>query len=490
MLIKSRYAVIFLESIDEEYVLKQLAPIAYNLRLSYYQWSITEGLRKSYKEGSYYQTKEPAAMLRMVLELIKPLDASDSRTGLFVFKDFDKYLDDAIVLRLFKDLINKIKNTRNTVVILAPTYKLPTDIEPYSAHIVGGYPSKEEIVEVIYETIEEFKRSNKPVTTVLSDRDAEKITQTLVGLSTQQIRNVLAQCILDDGTLNVNDLHKIELCKKEIFDREGILEFCISEDKGNIANFDNLKRWLSERRGSFSADNPQALPAPKGVLLMGVQGCGKSLAIKVVARELNLALYRLDLSRLYSKYIGETEQNLRKALKTVEKLSPLCLWIDEIEKCFAASGGDIDGGVSQRMLGTFLTWMQERKSNCFIAATANNIYMLPPEFLRKGRFDEIFFVDLPDLELRSNIFRIHLAKRKLNQEKFDCLSLAEKSFGFNGAEIEQAVISALYRASSRKESVSTAHIAEQLESTKPLAVIKREEIEDLRQWARERTVPA
>jgi SpoVK/Ycf46/Vps4 family AAA+-type ATPase len=221
-----------------------------------------------------------------------------------------------------------------------------------------------------------------------------------------------------------------------------------------------------------------------------VQGCGKSLVIKVVARELNLALYRLDLSRLYSKYIGETEQNLRKALQTVEKLSPLCLWIDEIEKCFAASGGDIDGGVSQRMLGTFLTWMQERKSNCFIAATANNIYMLPPEFLRKGRFDEIFFVDLPDLELRANIFRIHLAKRKLDPEKFDCLSLAEKSYGFNGAEIEQAVISALYRASSRKETVSTAYIAEQLESTKPLSIIKREEIEDLRQWAKERTVPA
>jgi len=306
-------------------VLEQLAPIAYNLKLSYYQWSVTEGLRKSYKEGSYYQTKEPAAMLRMVLELIKPVNASDSTAGLFVFKDFDKYLNDVIVLRLFKDLINKIKNTRNTTIILAPTYKLPADIEPYSAHIIGGYPSKEEIIDVINETIDEFRRSNRQVSDILSTSDTEKMAQTLNGLSIQQIRNILAQCILDNNRLSIEDIRKIEMRKKEIFDREGMLEFCISESKSNIANFDNLKRWLAERKGSFASVKQNLLPPPKGVLLMGVQGCGKSLAIKVVARELNLALYRLDLSKLYSKYIGETEQNLRKALKTIEKLSPLCL---------------------------------------------------------------------------------------------------------------------------------------------------------------------
>jgi SpoVK/Ycf46/Vps4 family AAA+-type ATPase len=223
---------------------------------------------------------------------------------------------------------------------------------------------------------------------------------------------------------------------------------------------------------------------------MGVQGCGKSLAIKVIARELNLPLYRLDLTRLYSKYIGQTEENLRRALKIVEKLSPMCLWIDEIEKCFAASSGETDGGVSQRVLGTFLTWMQERKGGCFIAATANNIYMLPPEFLRKGRFDEIFFVDLPDVELRRNIFRIHLIKRALKPEVFDCGLLAEESADFNGAEIEQAVISALYRATGEKETITTGHIIEQLRSTKPLAVIKQEDVAMLRDWAKDRTVPA
>jgi SpoVK/Ycf46/Vps4 family AAA+-type ATPase len=429
-------------------------------------------------------------MLRMVLEIIKLADTSAPNAGLFVFKDFDRYLDDAVVLRLFKDLINKIRNTRNTLVILAPAYKLPPDIEPYAAHIMGGFPDRQEICNVIDETIEEFRRSNKPVISTLNDKEMEEVVRTLKGLSIQQIRNILNKCILDDNRLSVDDLVRIESSKKEIFDREGVLEFCISESRSSIADFDNLKRWLSERKTSFRSDNPFSLPPPKGVLLMGVQGCGKSLAIKMIARELSLTLYRLDLTKLYSKYIGETEQNLRKALKTVEQLSPLCLWIDEIEKCFAASSGEIDGGVSQRIMGTFLTWMQERKPDCFLAATANNIYMLPPEFLRKGRFDEIFFVDLPNVELRENIFRIHLAKRRLDPAKFDCKSLAGKSADFNGAEIEQAVISALYRATSRKEQISTGHIIEQLESTKPLAVVKKEEVEALREWARYRTVPA
>jgi SpoVK/Ycf46/Vps4 family AAA+-type ATPase len=490
LLIKSKYPVIFLESFDEEYVLKQLVQMAQQLGLSFFQWSVTEGLRKGQKEGSYYQTQEPVKMLKTVLELIRPAGVYLSKCGLFVFKDFEKYLENAVVLRLFKDLINRVKNTKDTVIILSPTYHLPPDVETYAAHIVGGFPDRQEIISTINETIEEIRQGSRSVTVSLSGDEAEKIVKAFDGLSIQQIRNILNKCILEDGKLDANDLSGIELAKKEIFDREGVLEFCISEDKSNIADFDNLKRWLSERKYSFHPAKPSSLPPPKGILLMGVQGCGKSLAIKVIARELNLPLYRLDLSRLYSKYIGETEQNLRKALKTVEQLSPLCLWIDEIEKGFAASTGDIDGGVSQRILGTFLTWMQERKSGCFLAATANDVYMLPPEFLRKGRFDEMFFVDLPDLKLREHIFNIHFARRKLDPTRYDCKLLAEKSAGFSGAEIEQAIISALYRATSKKEPISTAHVVEQLESTKPLAVIKSEEIIALRDWAKERTIPA
>jgi SpoVK/Ycf46/Vps4 family AAA+-type ATPase len=319
--------------------------------------------------------------------------------------------------------------------------------------------------------------------------ETQKITQSLKGLSVQQIRNVIHQCFIDDRLIDIKDLRTVESFKKKLFDQEGLLEFCLTEDKENIANFDNLKRWLNERKESFTGTT-SSLPPPRGVLLMGVQGCGKSLSVKALAKELGLPLYRLDTGRLYSQYIGQTEQNLRKALATVDKLSPLCLWIDEIEKGFAASAGESDGGVSQRVLGTFLTWMQERKSTCFLAATANDVYRLPPEFLRKGRFDEIFFVDLPDQEMRMSLFSIHLRKRGLNPETFDCKSFAEKAADFSGAEIEQAIISALYRASSKKEPLSTNHILEQIGLTKPLSLLKQEEISTLREWARERTIPA
>jgi hypothetical protein len=485
LLIKSKYPVIFVESIDEEYVVNQLRQIASQLGLIFYQWSITAGLQRGFKEGPYYQTGDPDKMIKTVLSLIK---SDRSESGLFVLKDFDKHLENSILLRLFKDLMNLIKNTKNTIVIVGPEYKLPKDLEPEAAHIVGGYPDEQEIASVLKGILNELIRDEKGRVSLAVD-EIQKILQALKGLSVQQIRNVIHQCFIDDHLIDIKDLNTIETYKKKLFDQEGLLEFCITEDKENMANFDNLKRWLNERKESFIGAS-SSLPPPRGVLLMGIQGCGKSLSVKAIARELGLPLYRLDIGRLYGQYIGQTEQNLRKALATVDKLSPLCLWIDEIEKGFAASAGESDGGVSQRVLGSFLTWMQERKSKCFLAATANNIYRLPPEFLRKGRFDEIFFVDLPDQGIRMSLFNIHLRKRGLNPERFNCKLLAENAVNFNGAEIEQAVISALYRASSRKEPVSTDLILEQIRSTKPLALLKQEEITFLREWAKERTVPA
>ena len=490
LLIKSKYPVVVFETIDETYTVRELKIIAEQLNLNFYQWSLTDGLKKVDSDGTYYKTKEPVKMLNTVLALIKPSESGEIKPGLFVLKDFEKYLDDVLTLRLFKDVINQIKGTKNTFVILSAEYKLPKDIEADSAHLIGGYPAEDEIKTVIRETVKELKRTNKRIIVSVTVEDFKKITNALKGLSIQQIRNVINQCLLGDNVLNTYDLDAIETYKRKVFDQEGLLEFYLTEDRSNIAGFDNLKRWLSERKECFSSDKNNSLPVPKGLLLMGVQGCGKSLAVKVIARELNLPLYRLDLARLYSKYIGETEQNLRRALMVVEKLSPLCLWIDEIEKGFAASGGDIDGGVSQRILGTFLTWMQERKSNCFLAATANDIYRLPPEFLRKGRFDELFFVDLPDAESKEQLFKIHLQKRGLNPEDFDLKKLVDIAVDFSGAEIEQAIISALYKASSEKEAISTKHIVEEIKSTKPLAVLKEEEITTLRVWAKERTIPA
>jgi hypothetical protein len=490
LLIKSKYPVVCFETVDEIYTIRQLRAIAEQLDLNFYQWSLTDGLRRGDKNGSYYQTKEPVKMLRMVQSLLKPAQDQQTKPGLFVLKDFEKYLEDDLVLRLFKDVVNRIRGTRDTVVIVAAEYKLPKDIQSDSAHLIGGYPIEDEIKAVIRETATELKRTNDQVALSLSDEELNEITNALKGLSVQQIRNVINQCLLADNILDINDLSAIEIYKKKIFDQEGLLEFCLTEDKNNIAGFDNLKRWLMERQDSFAPQRTASLPVPKGLLLMGVQGCGKSLATKVIARELNLPLYRLDSARLYSKYIGETEKNLRTALMIAEKLCPLCLWVDEIEKGFASSGSDIDGGVSQRILGTFLTWMQERKANCFIAATANDIYRLPPEFLRKGRFDEIFFVDLPDEESRERLLNIHLRKRGLKPEDFDLRKIADTTVGFSGAEIEQAIIAALYKATTEKEVISTRHIIEQIKSTKPLSVLKKEEISALRAWAKERTIPA
>jgi SpoVK/Ycf46/Vps4 family AAA+-type ATPase len=490
LLIKSKYPLVCFETVDETYTIRQLREIAEQLSLDFYQWSLTDGLRRGDNDDPYYRTKEPVKMLRMAQYLLKPREAEEVKPGLFVLKDFEKYLDDDLVLRLFKDIINRIKGTRDTFVIVAAEYKLPKDIEPDSAHLIGGYPIEDEIKAVIRETVVELRRTNEKVALSLSDEELNEITNALKGLSIQQIRNVLNQCLLADNILDINDLSAIEIYKKKVFDQEGLLEFYLTEDKNNIAGFDNLKRWLVERKDSFSPQRTTSLPVPRGLLLMGVQGCGKSLATKVIARELNLPLYRLDLARLYSKYIGETEKNLRTALMIAEKLCPICLWIDEIEKGFAASDSDIDGGVSQRILGTFLTWMQERKTDCFIAATANDIYRLPPEFLRKGRFDEIFFVDLPDEESREQLLKIHLKKRGLEPEDFDLKKIVNVTVGFSGAEIEQAIIAAFYRASTEKEPISTKHIVEQIESTKPLSVLKKEEISALRAWAKERTIPA
>src|SRR3989338_5183319 len=346
LLIKSKYPVIYFETIDEIYTIRQLKAIAEQLDLIFNQWSLTDGLRKSDNEGPYYQTKEPIKMLYMVQYLLGPKEDEELKPGLFVLKDFEKYLEDALTLRLFRDIINRTKGTKNTFVIVSAEYKLPKDIEADSAHLIGGYPVEDEIKTVIKETAEELKRTNKKVrvSLSLSDEELSKIANALKGLSIQQIRNVINQCLLADYILDIKDLSIIETYKKKVFDQEGLLEFYLTEDKNNIAGFDNLKRWLIERKGSFSPDKTTSLPVPKGLLLMGVQGCGKSLAIKVIARELNLPLYRLDLGRLYSKYIGETEQNLRKALMVVEKLCPVCLLIDEIEKRVAAPWGDTCGG--------------------------------------------------------------------------------------------------------------------------------------------------
>jgi len=318
----------------------------------------------------------------------------------------------------------------------------------------------------------------------------ELLARNLTGLPEQDVRRLARTAIAEDGALSTTDLPEIMAAKYRLLSRDNGLSFEYDTAKfSDVAGMKKLKSWLNHRKQVFIAETPpKGLDRPKGVLLIGVQGSGKSLTAKAIAGVWGLPLLRLDMGSLFNKFIGETEKNLRDAIKTAETMSPCVLWIDEIEK--GISSGDDTTGTSDRVLGTILTWMAERKQAVFLAITANNIEALPPELIRKGRLDEIFFVDLPDETTRQEIFRIHFNKRDVTPENFDLSRLAKISDGFSGAEIEQAIVSALYAAHAENTPLKQTQVLEELLSTKPLSVVMAEKVEKLRQWARSRTVSA
>jgi SpoVK/Ycf46/Vps4 family AAA+-type ATPase len=324
---------------------------------------------------------------------------------------------------------------------------------------------------------------------VRADSEAvDRLAANLTGVTTSDARQLIRKAIRNDGAITHSDLPEVMKAKYELIGGDGVVSFEYDTAQfSDVAGLENMKRWLEQRRKAFAGDTG-SLDRPKGIMLLGVQGGGKSLAAKAVAGTYGVPLLRLDFGALYDKYYGETEKNLRRALQTAEIMAPCVLWMDEIEKGIAEGGSD--DGLSQRVLGTLLTWMAEQGENVFIVATANNIERLPPELIRKGRMDEIFFVDLPDPEVRREIFNIHLRRRNLAPSGFDLELLAEKSLGFTGAEIEQAIVSSLYAAQAQEANVDTGHLLEELQQTRPLSIVMAEQIEHLRGWAAERTVPA
>ena len=328
----------------------------------------------------------------------------------------------------------------------------------------------------------------------LTPADQDRLLANLQGLTLAESEKLLTRLIVEDGRLDADDITRVAEAKRELVERDGLLEYQPTKQSlDEIADLVHLKEWLEKRR-LFMEDPRRAadfgLEFPRGILLVGVPGCGKSLCAKAVAAAWGLPLVRLDPGALYDKYIGETEQNFRRAVTSADRLAPLVLWIDEIEKAFAAGGGDEDGGTSQRVLGTFLSWLQERRGDVFVVATANDVQRLPAELLRKGRFDETFFVDLPDETTRIAILDIHLRKRKQKPEDFDLALLAREGEGHSGAELEQIVVSALYTAFSAKAQLTTDLLLDELRQMPPIASIARERIAFLRQWAGDRTVPA
>ena len=374
-----------------------------------------------------------------------------------------------------------------TLVLVSHACKLPPEVQRYAARFNLALPSEDELLAIVREEAARWSERNRNRRVRTDNRTLQQVVKNLRGMSHAEARLLARNLICDDGAITQEDLPELNKAKFELLDLDGVLSYehdtARFADVGGLAN---LKRWLGERQRMFFAG--EGVDIPKGMLLVGVQGSGKSLAAKAVAGLWGLPLLRLDFGCLYNKFFGETERNLREALALAEQMSPCVLWVDEIEKGLAS--GDQDGGVSQRVLGTLLTWMAERKSSVFMVATANVIDRLPPELVRKGRFDELFFVDLPEPEIRAEIFRIHLQRRELEPSAFDLTQLAAASDGFSGAEIEQVVVSALYAAQAQQQSVDNGTLLRGIQATSPLSVIMAERLAELRAWARGRTVSA
>ena len=366
---------------------------------------------------------------------------------------------------------------------------MPPELARYSAALQMRLPDEEEILGLIREEARKWSATSGGGRIKTDNLTLQRLVANLKGLTHGEVRRLARGAIVDDGAITESDLPAVNKAKFALMDMEGILTFEYhTETFAGVGGLQHLKNWLGERKQAFLQPGDGGPDSPKGILLLGVQGGGKSLAAKAVAGLWSLPLLRLDMGGLYNKFVGETERNLREALKLAELMAPCVLWLDELEKGMAQA--DADNGTSRRLLGTLLTWMAERKPPVFMVATSNDISGLPPELVRKGRFDEIFFVDLPDDEVRRDIFAIHLDKRELASDGFDLVALAELSEGFSGAEIEQAVVAALYAAAARREPLATEHIAGQITKTNPLSVVMAEKINALRHWARDRAVMA
>jgi hypothetical protein len=468
------------ESGEEERVEDLLRAVAAELRLPLFTWTVTRGLQRIDGQGMIHGTSNPLTLLRHLSTL--------TVEGIFHLKDLQAHLTDPATIRAFKEAAQVFSRNRSIIVMSGEGVSLPGDLARLAVPLHLHLPEHDELKQMLHRVIHSLRAKHR-FEIALGPEGLEDVLRALSGLTLNQARQALAWAILNDGKLSPDDVALLIKRKGEAIQDGGLLEFYPPDENAfELGGFENLKKWLDRARVGFGAEaRALGLTPPRGVLIVGVQGCGKSLAAKVIARMWQQPLLKLDAAGLYDKYVGETEKNLRKALDVAEAIAPSVLWIDEIEKGFAA-GGDADGGVSRRMLGSFLTWMQEREGSVFVAATANDLSALPPEFLRKGRFDEIFFVDLPDASERAAIVRIHLGLRKQDAAAFDLPALAAATEGFSGAEIEQAVIASLYRSLHDKAPLTTTLLLDEVRHTVPLSVSRREDIERIRNSASTRFV--
>lgn len=484
LLIKSRNPIISIETHEETRALQLLSEIARDFNRPLFSWDVIDGLKRYELSDDFdalADTHEPEEMLKHILSAHRP--------SIYVLCDFHPYTEDAPqIVRLLKEIVIKHSELGHTIVFVSHELNIPKDIQRFVSRFNMALPDKAQLDRLIRREAQVWSRRNgQKVRT--DSKTLKRLINNLQGLTLTDARRLIRNVISDDGAITEDELPAVNKAKFELLNMEGVLSFEYETSKfAEVGGLLNLKRWLKQREVVFHRREEIELDPPKGLMLVGVQGGGKSLAAKAVAGMWGVPLLRLDFGTLYNKYHGETEKNLREALKMAELMAPCVLWFDEIEK--GISTQDNDGGTSQRVLGTLLTWMAENQKPVFVVSTANNISRLPPELIRKGRLDEIFFVDLPDHEARKEIFSIHLTKRKMTTENFDLEQLAESSDGFTGSEIEQAIVSGLYHSYGQGCNLTTQIILDEIRNTRPLSVVMAEKLQELRDWAAGRTISA
>jgi SpoVK/Ycf46/Vps4 family AAA+-type ATPase len=481
VIIRSRTPLIAVESNEEPQIVSLAEQIGRQLQVKAFRWTVTEGLQ------AFEPANQPAQSVLKSQEILNYIKTEGSY-GLFVLLDFHPYLQDNVHVRFLKDIALGYGKHFSTVMLVGVTLQMPEELRPFTAYFHLPLPTPEELRAIVYDVAGQWGAEHGARQVQTTNKAIDLLVRNLAGLTATDARRLALKAINDNGVISESDLPEVMRAKYELLGRDSPLSFeHETAGFGEIGGMRRLRKWLDVRKSFFLEDAPPKLDPPRGVLLLGVQGCGKSLAAKAAAGIFGVPLLRLDFGVLYSKFYGETERNLRKALDTAEIMAPCVLWLDELEKGLAV--GDDDDGLSRRVLGTLLTWMSERRKAVFLVATANDISRLPPEMVRKGRFDEIFFVDLPSAENRREILAIHLAKRCLQPAGFDLEALTRATEGFSGAEIEQAIVSAMYTTHAQGRTLAQADLQAELQQTRPLSVLLAEKVEEIRQWAAERTVP-
>lgn len=481
ILVQAQYPLIYLVTSEEERAEQSIAKIAQGRRV--FVWTVTHGMVEygQPKQATQHNTVSPEAAIQWVVQQREP--------GIFIFKDLHPFITSPGVTRWLRDAIAGFKGTEKAIILMSPFQEVPIELEKDVVVLDFALPDLGELNQVLSSQLERVK------TRRTSTEVREKLLKATLGLTKDEAEKVYRKAFVKAGKLTEEEVDIVLSEKKQLIRRNGILEY-IEEDETlkAVGGLEELKRWLTQRSDAFTERAREyGLPQPKGMLILGVPGCGKSLIAKTTSRLWGLPLLRLDMGRVYDgSMVGRSEANLRNALKTAESISPAILFIDELDKAFAGGTGsaDSDGGTSSRIFGSFLTWMQEKVSPVFVMATANRVERLPGEFLRKGRFDEIFFVDLPNSEERKDIFSIHLNKRRSDISRFDLEQLAKVSDGFSGAEIEQAIIAAMYEAFAQDREFTQLDIIAAIKSTLPLSRTMMEQVSALRDWARQRARPA